>query len=367
MGVIGVGGVLAQSVGLRPPLMPQPKAEEIYKNIQELRGISADQMGPTMQLFATSLGVDCEYCHVEKRELDTKEAKRTAREMIRMVLALNRNNFGGRNEVTCYTCHRGFTRPAGPAPAAGADFRGLRSGKEAEAEDAKRRQDEDEAGGPPPDRLLDRYVQALGGMEALGKITSRIQKGTATDHAGRSFGVELYSKAPDRSVQILHSPEGDLIEAFIGEAGWGKIATALPRGNQARQNEIDAAKLEDQLYLATHLKQILGRLRAGRPEKAGDREAHVVHATAFGRVPVKLYFDPNSGYLLRLVYYTQMAFGYNPTQIDFIEYRSADGVNVAFRWTIAKVAARYAIQIDRLEQNVPLDDARFSLPARPSR
>jgi len=359
-------GVRAQSVGLQPPLVPQPKAEEVYKNIQVLNGITADQMGPTMQLFAASLGVDCEFCHVKNRELDTKQAKRTAREMIRMVFALNRSNFGGRNAVTCYTCHRGSTQPAGPAPAAAADFRGLRSGNEAEVGDAQRGQDEDEAGSPPPDRILDNYVKALGGMDALGRIASRIQKGTVTDHAGRSFGVELYSKAPDRSLQILHSPEGDLIEAFIGDAGWGKIATALPRGNTARQNEIDAAKLEDQLYLATHLKQILGGLRAGRPEKVGGREAYIVHATAFGRVPVKFYFDQDSGNLLRLIYYTQMAFGYNPTQIDYAEYRDADGVKAPVRWTVAKVAARFAIQIGQLQQNVPIDDARFSLPPRPA-
>jgi hypothetical protein len=355
--------VRAQSAGLQPPLAPQPKAEEVYQNIQVLNGITADQMGPTMQLFAASLGVDCEFCHVTNRALDTKQAKRTAREMIRMVFALNRTTFEGRNEVTCYTCHRGSTQPAGPAPPAAADFRGLRPGNEADTEQG---QGQDEAGGPPPDQLLDNYVQALGGMDALGKIASRIQKGTVTDHAGRSFGVELYSQAPDRSLQILHTPEGDVIEAFIGEAGWGKIATALPRGNQARQNEIDAARLEDQLYLATHLKQILGGLRAGSPERVGGREAYVVHATAFERVPVQFYFDRNSGNLLRLVYYTQMAFGYNPTQIDFAEYRSADGVQVPIRWTIAKVAAHFAIQIDQLQQNVPIDEVTFSLPPRPA-
>ena len=102
------------------------------------------------------------------------------------------------------------------------------------------------------------------------------------------------------------------------------------------------------------------------PEKVGGRETYIVHATAFGRVPVKFYFDQNSGNLLRLVYYTQMAFGYNPTQIDFTEYRDADGINAPFLWTVAKVAARFTIQIDQLEQNVPLDDAKFPLPAKPA-
>ena len=356
----------AQSNGLRPPLDPQPKAEEIYKNIQVFRGISADQMGQIMVLFASSLGVDCEFCHVKQRELDTKQSKRTAREMVRMVLDLNKNTFGDRNQVTCYTCHRGSIRPVGPAPPAGSSFRGLRPEEQARAEDLDPGRNTGAAGGPAPDRLLDNFVRALGGMDALRKISSRIQKGTATDHAGRRFGVEFYSKAPDRSLQILHTPEGDMIEAFIGKAGWGKIATAPPRPNQARQNEIDAAMLEDQLYLATHLKQILSGLRTGPPEKVGGRDAYVLHANAFGRVPVEFYFDQSSGNLLRLVYYQQTPFGYNPAQIDFIEYRQADGVQAPVRWTVSKVAVHLSVQIDQLQQNATIDETRFSLPPRPA-
>ncbi len=68
---------------------------------------------PAMQFISASLGVDCEYCHVERQmDKDDKKEKVTARKMIAMTLAINRESFDGRKEVTCYSCHRGMARPA---------------------------------------------------------------------------------------------------------------------------------------------------------------------------------------------------------------------------------------------------------------
>src|SRR5437879_1855445 len=93
----------------------QPKlAEEQFKNIQVLKGIPADQLIPTMQFISASLGVECEYCHVEGAfEKDDKKPKQTARKMIEMVFGINKVNFENRREVTCYSCHSGTTQPVG--------------------------------------------------------------------------------------------------------------------------------------------------------------------------------------------------------------------------------------------------------------
>src|SRR5271168_1251933 len=88
-------------------------AEQAYKNITELKGIPADQVMPTMQFISASLGVQCDTCHVQgKPEADDKRAKKTAREMIAMTMAINKNSFHGQTQVTCFSCHRGSERPA---------------------------------------------------------------------------------------------------------------------------------------------------------------------------------------------------------------------------------------------------------------
>ena len=87
-------------------------AEAVFKNIQVLKGVSSDQVIPAMRFIAASLGVECNYCHVQDHfEKDDKKPKQIARDMMRMMLAIDKDSFGGNREVTCYSCHRGSPKP----------------------------------------------------------------------------------------------------------------------------------------------------------------------------------------------------------------------------------------------------------------
>src|ERR1700739_2170141 len=114
-----MSGVRAKSTLQNPPvqttaaLTPTPKkAEEQFKNIQVLKGTPAEQLFPTMQFIAASLGVECEFCHVHNAfDKDDKKPKKTARKMMEMMFAINKDNFEGHREVTCYSFHRGSPHP----------------------------------------------------------------------------------------------------------------------------------------------------------------------------------------------------------------------------------------------------------------
>src|SRR5438270_308487 len=95
------------------PAAATPKtAEQQFKNIQVLKGVPADQVIPAMQFISASLGVECEFCHVEHAfDRDDKKPKLAARHMIEMQNQINQNAFKGETEVTCNTCHRGSNRP----------------------------------------------------------------------------------------------------------------------------------------------------------------------------------------------------------------------------------------------------------------
>ena len=74
----------------------------------------AEQLIPAMQFISASLGVECEFCHVQGAfDKDDKQTKKTAREMMTMMMAINKENFKGHREVTCFTCHRGSNDPVG--------------------------------------------------------------------------------------------------------------------------------------------------------------------------------------------------------------------------------------------------------------
>jgi hypothetical protein len=108
----GAGAQSASQQSQGEAAAPSNLAEQQFKNIQALKGIPADQVIPSMQFIAASLGVECEYCHVHgANEKDDKKPKVTARKMIVMMMAINKDNFEGRREVTCFSCHHGAKDP----------------------------------------------------------------------------------------------------------------------------------------------------------------------------------------------------------------------------------------------------------------
>jgi photosynthetic reaction center cytochrome c subunit len=366
-GVGGVGvGLLAMALargqsGTARPDAEKPKmAEEVYKNIQTFKGTPADQLIPAMQFFTASLGVTCDYCHdVDDRSRDDKKTKQTARRMVRMMLALNKNNFEGRPEVTCYSCHHGAeTPPAIPS------LTMLYSPTPPVPEDS------DDIGEPKPgtvpsaEQLLEKYVEALGGPQAVAKVTSFVGKGTV-DIEGQKSPIEVYVQAPGLRAVIMHLPDGDSAETYDGHSGW-IIAPGEPVRAMGR-SALDGAKMDADLGFAVHVQQHFPPLRVGFRTTIGERGANVVMGSNEGKLPVKLYFDERSGLLARLVRYIESPVGRDPVQIDYEEYRDVGGLKVPFRWSVAQLSRRYTIQLDQVQQNVPIDHATFAKPAPPQK
>jgi outer membrane lipoprotein-sorting protein len=291
-------------------------------------------------------------------EKDDRPPKQTARKMMQMMFAINKDNFGGHREVTCYSCHRGATDPVGtpivaeeePGPGRGAP---MRPGDASPAANTP--------AGPSADEILEKYAQALGGADALQKISSRVEKGAMTGLGGRRFPIEVLSKAPDKRMSVMHLPNGDSVTAYDGHAGWMGNPGMPPR--EMSGGDLEAVRLDADFYFPVHIKQAFSQWRVRPPEKVGDHEAYAVVGVNPGQPPVRLYFDEQSGLLVRLVRYEETPLGRNPTQIDYADYRDTDGVKAPFRWTIARPRGRFTIQIDQIEQNVAIDDARFAKPA----
>jgi hypothetical protein len=92
-------------------------AEQVYKNVQILKGLPAGRWPIVMESFSRSLGVDCSHCHVaDDYSKDDKPAKQTARKMLGMVGSISREIYKGPTAVNCYTCHKGQPKPVGFPP-----------------------------------------------------------------------------------------------------------------------------------------------------------------------------------------------------------------------------------------------------------
>ena len=340
-----------------PAAPPAKTAAEEFKNIQVLKNIPADELIPTMQFIAASLGVECEFCHVQREmDKDDKKAKKTAREMMRMMFAVNQNNFSGEREVTCNTCHRGSIHPqAIPAIMIEATKPAAPEGDQDDAASL--------ASWPPGSSVIAKYLEALGGKPALERVSTRSEKGNAVLAGGRMLPIEILAKAPDARVSVMHTANGESVTAFNGRVGWLAVPGRPLREMSASDQY--AARLDATVMFPINMAAMFDELKLQpHPETVDGHAATVVWGITKGQPPVRFYFDPQSGLLLRMLHYSDTALGLNPTQVDYSDYRDVAGAKTPYRWTIARPGGAFTIQLDDVQNNAPLDAARFTEPTQ---
>lgn len=149
--------------------------------------------------------------------------------------------------------------------------------------------------------------------------------------------------------------------AFNGREGW--LAGPGRPLREMHGNDLDGASIDADLHLATHLKQMFNQMKVQGTEKVGEREATVVIGEREAKPPIILYLDQQYGLLIRLVRYGDTALGWLPTQIDYADYRSVNGVQVPYRWTLTQPSGRFTIRVSELQQNVVIDEAKFDRPS----
>ena len=222
--VQAAAGTLICSVLLLAQAPPQEKplmVEDVFKNVQVLKGIPVNQFMDTMGFFSAALGLNCTSCHVAESLQDWDKfaedipRKRTARNMIRMVQAINQAQFGGRRAITCWSCHRGNQAPQ-VVPS-------LMEQYNVPPEDANAIEiAPDGPSEPTAEQILDKYLQALGGTQRLAGLTSFAAKGTAEGYDTYHVKVplELYANSPSQRTMITHTQNGDSTTVFDGRSGW---------------------------------------------------------------------------------------------------------------------------------------------------
>jgi photosynthetic reaction center cytochrome c subunit len=354
----------AQGGAEQKPLM----AEQVFKNVQLLKGVPVDEFMDTMGFFAASTGMNCTTCHTEAsgsnwaNYADDTPLKQRARVMIVMVTALNRTSFGGRRVVTCWTCHRGGRNPR-VIPNLAIQYS---DAPEEEPDEIMA----ETSGVPSVDQIVDKYIQALGGAQRLSGLTSFAGKGTyqGFETAFAKIPVEVFAKAPDQRATIVHALDGDNTSTYDGRLGWiAAPATMKPMPLiPLTGGDLDGAKLDAELSFPARIKEVLVDWRVGLPENIDNREVQVVQGRLTpGGLPVKLYFDSISGLLVRVVRYTNSPVGVNPTQVDYSDYREVSGIKLPFRWIVTWTDDRSTFELSELRANVPIDATRFAKPTPP--
>jgi photosynthetic reaction center cytochrome c subunit len=272
--------------------------------------------------------------------------------------SINKDNFDGHREVTCYSCHHGSTDPVGTPPVMEETKAIL--GEPNKSHEKGEGAEPSAAGSPTGYQLFDKYLQAVGGNTAVDTVTSRVMKGSMT-FGDRNVPIEIFAKDPDKRMSIAHTPDGDSITAFDGHEGW--LGVPGRPVHEMHGPDIAAAAMDADLHFASHLKGMFIQVQVRGTEKIGDHDAYFVLGRREDNTPLRLYFDSQSGLLLRLVRYGETPFGRMPTQLDYADYREVGEVKIPYRWTLSRPSGRFTIQLTEVKQNVPVDDAKFAKPA----
>jgi photosynthetic reaction center cytochrome c subunit len=343
---------------------PKPRmAEQVFRNVQVLKGIPVDEFMSTMGIFSAALGMSCEDCHAandskwENYALDTSGKKIMARRMITMMSRINRENFGGRQVVTCFSCHRGANRPKITPNLATLYSAPI---------------DPDDIidpapGAPSVDQIFEKYIQALGGAQRLAGLGSYVAKGTSAGYGpeGDKRAVEIYAKSPNLRTTIIHTLNGESTTTYDGRAGWVAAPLRPVPVLALSGSSLDGARMEAELCFPARIKQVLTKWRAGFPATVDDRDVNVVQGTGADGAIATFYFDVESGLLVRLVRYSNSMVGRVPTQIDYADYRDVAGVRMPFRWTVTWLDGKENFELTEVQPNVPIDAAKFARPVGP--
>ncbi len=340
-----------------------PLAEQTFRNVQILRGIPVDEFMDTMGMFSAATGLNCAHCHAidngagwEAYATETP-LKQTARQMLRMMNAINKENFGGARVVTCNTCHRGDQRPKG-VPSLAIQY-------SAPAEDPNDVDTFPATGMPSPETIFDKYFRAIGGRARVDALTSIVAKGTYsgydTDHA--KVPVEIFSRAPASKTTIVHTRLGDSVRVTDGANAWISSVDRPLLLMPLTGNNLSGARVDALLAFPAPLRLAFPRWRVALTS-LGDRDTYVVQGVPPGRQPpLNLYFDEDTGLLVRALRFADTAVGRIPTQIDFSDYRDVGGMKMPFTIVETWTDGQSTIELTDIRQNVTIDDARFRRPA----
>ena len=366
MGFSFAHGQAASPKPAQKPLM----AEDVFKNVQLLRGIPVKEFIDTMGFFSAATGMNCVDCHAPEAgdslagyALDTP-LKQTARKMLVMVNTLNKGNFAGQRKVTCYTCHRATQYPKTIPSLLDQYSVAPDDPNEAEIVGKDGAQPVKQV---PADQILDKYIQAIGGASQLAKLTSFVAKGTyeGFDSYHEMVPFEIFANAPNQLTTVIHTQQGDSVGTFDGNNGWIAASDKLMRVLPLAGGDLAGAKIDAGLSIPTRIKQDF-KWRTGFPSVAvNDKPVQVIQEASGGDTGAKLYFDNQSGLLVRQVRYIDTAVGVIPAQIDYSDYRAVAGVKMPFHLVETWTDGQSTIQLTEIQPNVRIDAAKFAMPATP--
>ncbi len=153
-------------------------------------------------------------------------------------------------------------------------------------------------------------------------------------------------------------------DGYDGSTAWAQNAAGVV-ASPINPDQMRIRRDAD-LYQSLHLKDEYPQIKVVRMEKVNGRDAYLVEGTPKGDVPERLYFDTQTGLLLRKETVIPTLAGNAPFEVDYDDYRNAGhGVKIPFvirmfpATSESHLQTHTTIHVQKVQENVPIDDAKF--------
>lgn len=209
------------------------------------------------------------------------------------------------------------------------------------------------------DQILNRYEEATGGKEAIAAIKSYRLEGTF-NLAGITGSIEGWRKDP-KTLAILKFPSGGTLKkGFDGETHW--FQTPVGTFTDNRPEEIAKLERDAEAYSAGKIRSQFDTMKLEHKARLSGREMHVIEGKPLKGPAEKLYFDVETGLLARWDMARRESNRTVFVKVHLDDYREVSGVQTPFKVRFGYESFNLTIQVDKLEHNIPVDDALFRKP-----
>lgn len=331
--------------GVRAQSTVEATAGEKFDNIQILADMPADQMGKVMNIMSASLGVNCSHCHQNFDFAQQGTAhKDTARKMLAMTFKLNQEHFDGKTVVTCNTCHRGQARPESEL---------LPQLMLAEVA-------EQPATAPPKaEQIIATYLAKLGATEKLKRVKTRKVLAKRVEPDGRTEPETIWQTSLGKIRVLTQYGDVAVVEGYDGTRVW---KTAQGRTIPLKADESEQIRREAALAFPLLAKDYFQEFSLQKIDRLAERNVYVLAAKNIATSEDRLFFDVNSGLLVRRTSSVPTVLGAFTYQIDYEAYQTFDEVLLPTIIHFSVPGIRWTRRVLNVESNTELDEMMFVGP-----
>lgn len=313
----------------------EPTAEQVFKDIQVFKGVPAKDLIPAMEFMSASLKKPCTYCH-EKDDFSAEtEGKEVGRKMVLLQRDINEKWFNGRLSVTCQSCHDGEEHPSTvPLPTT------MRLRHQRYQTDKK------------PEDFFTKHVQSVGTEPSQIKLTGKVTMPSEDHRSTTEADTELIQAKGGKfrmKDNVVFGSDGKTVWRDKYPMSDEPAAIFSRMGRDWRGDDAFAGL--DQPFIS------------GK-EKIGDHEAIVVRGKRANGSTEELYFDSESGLLVRMLNITPSTIGSVVSVYNYGDYKEVEGVKVPMTLEmIFPDGSTYTYKFTKAETSKTVDDSLFAAPS----